>query len=86
MQYSDVISHQLAKSLREQGTYMGRARGELRVFEANRARIADNLLKNHLAASEKFVYDKIRAGIYKQELTNTQIANRLNEFAKATGA
>lgn len=85
-QYSDVISHQLAKSLREQGTYMGRARGELRVSEANRARIADNLLKDHLAASEKFVYDKIRAGIYKQELTNTQIANRLNEFAKATGA
>ncbi|MEM6339320.1 MAG: hypothetical protein AAF673_05305, partial [Pseudomonadota bacterium] len=84
-QYSDVISTQLAKSLREQGTYIGRAKGELRVSKANRKYIADNLLKNHLATSEKFALEKATGGIFRQQLTNTQIADKLNEFAKATG-
>lgn len=65
---------------------MLRARGKLRVSEGNRARTGDNLLKDHLAASEKFVFDKVRGNIFKQKMTNTQIANRVNEFAKSTGA
>ena len=83
--YNDIIAGQLTEDLKAQGTYMGRMRGELRVSEANRKNIANNLLKNHLAASEKFAMDKITGELFKQQLTNTQIADRLNEFSKASG-
>ena len=83
--YNDIIAGQLTEGLKTQGTYMGRMRGELRVSEANRKNIANNLLKNHLAASDKFAMDKITGELFKQQLTNTQIADRLNEFSKASG-
>ena len=84
-QYKNIIAADLAKDLRSQGSFRGRMSGELRVSENNRQKVADRLLKGHLAASEQFVMNKISGEFLKQELTNTQMADRLNEFSKASG-
>lgn len=64
---------------------MGRLKGELRTSTKSQQKIANKILKSHLTSSEKFVTDKISGKFFKQQLTNSQMADGLNEFSRASG-
>ena len=49
------------------------ARVTLRVSEANRAGIADNLLKGHLSTSEKFIFNKVRGVFLNKNLQTLKL-------------
>ena len=85
-QYKDIIAADLAKDLQSQGSLWGRMNGELRTSGKSQQMIANKILKRHLDSSEKFAENKITGEFYKQQLTNTQMADRLNEFSKANGS
>lgn len=84
-QHKDIIANDLAKDLQNQSSMWGRMNGELRTSTQSQMMIADKILEKHLDASEKFVENKISGEFYKQQLTNSQMADRLNEFSKAAG-